>query len=332
MRAGGAEVGAWSEDIEEIQSRVETCVRVTLIEANGSTPRAAGAAMLVFATEQLGTIGGGALEFDAARHARRLLDAAAAAPMWVRDVKSYPLGPTLGQCCGGHVRLLFERLGARECDHVSGLLSKGATLLSRPVVTGVPLDSADERAAAAMVREGSAPCNLYSVGKEDWLVERANPLTFAIHLYGAGHVARSLVQIMAGTGAQIVWVDTDVARFPEEIPAHANRLVATAPHAAVEHAPADAFHLVMTCSHALDLDICHAVLRRGAFSYLGLIGSRTKRERFVRRLLELGVAPEVLDRMTCPIGADGPSGKEPAVIAIAAASEILRARDALRAP
>jgi xanthine dehydrogenase accessory factor len=118
-----------------------------------------------------------------------------------------------------------------------------------------------------------------------------------------------------------------MSRFPAPIPPHAKRLVAAAPHSAVSYAPDDAFHAVMTYSHAMDLDICHAVLKRGAFRYLGLIGSQTKRERFVRRLRELGIEGSALSRLTCPIGAGGPSSKEPFVIAIAIAAEILRLRE-----
>ena len=78
----------------------------------------------------------------------------------------------------------------------------------------------------------------------------------------------------------------------------------------------------MTYSHALDLAICHAVLRRGDFGHLGLIGSATKRARFLKRLAELGIPPAMLSRLTCPIGVPGLGGKEPSTIAISVAAQL----------
>jgi xanthine dehydrogenase accessory factor len=80
----------------------------------------------------------------------------------------------------------------------------------------------------------------------------------------------------------------------------------------------------MTYSHALDLAICHAVLRRGDFGHLGLIGSATKRVRFMKRLTELGIAPSLLARLTCPIGIPGLGGKEPSMIAVAVAAQLVQ--------
>ena len=89
-------------------------------------------------------------------------------------------------------------------------------------------------------------------------------------------------------------------------------------------APAGAWHIVMTYSHALDLAICHAVLRRGDFGHLGLIGSATKRARFMKRLTELGIAPAALARLNCPIGLPGIDGKEPGMIAVAVAAQLVQ--------
>ena len=308
-------------DLVEIDWRGRTCVRVTVIDAQGSTPREAGAAMVVCEENQSGTIGGGALEFDAAAHARKMLGAAPT--IWLRDVKAYALGPQLGQCCGGHVRLLFERLGDAELQHLTAAIKSGAAYFARPVSSGsFPADPA-ELSGAVRAKMENLRCLRFELDGQEWFAERILPETFSIYLYGAGHVARDVVRVLAGTESEIVWIDIDASRFPATIPSHAKRLVAAAPHAAVNYAPDDAIHVVMTYSHAMDLDICHAVLKRGAFRYLGLIGSQTKRERFVRRLRELGVGEDTLSRLTCPIAANGPSGKEPAVIAIAIAAEIL---------
>jgi xanthine dehydrogenase accessory factor len=79
----------------------------------------------------------------------------------------------------------------------------------------------------------------------------------------------------------------------------------------------------MTHSHALDLEICERVLRRGDFAFLGLIGSATKRAKFAKRLRDRGVADRQLARLTCPIGVPGIHSKLPAVIAVAAMAQVL---------
>ena len=92
----------------------------------------------------------------------------------------------------------------------------------------------------------------------------------------------------------------------------------------MRHAPPGAFYLVLTHSHDLDLAITEAVLRRGDFGYLGLIGSATKRARFLRRFEQRGIAPDALARLTCPIGVPGIAGKQPAVIALAVVAQLLQ--------
>jgi xanthine dehydrogenase accessory factor len=82
--------------------------RVVVERALGSTPREAGAAMLVTLEELCGTIGGGQLELDALAQGRALLSAGESSRRW--DVA---LGPAIGQCCGGHVTLLAERANER---------------------------------------------------------------------------------------------------------------------------------------------------------------------------------------------------------------------------
>ena len=91
----------------------------------------------------------------------------------------------------------------------------------------------------------------------------------------------------------------------------------------MRHAPPGAFFLVLTHEHALDLRIVEAILRRGDFAFCGLIGSKTKRAKFVHRLEERGVAAERIARLTCPIGIDGIAGKEPEVIAAGVIAQLL---------
>lgn len=290
-------------------------VRVVVAGFRGSTPRETGAAMLVWEAGQSGTIGGGALEFEAARAARRLLGAR---ELWARSLMKVPLGPALGQCCGGHVTLVLERFGAAEVV-VLGAIA-GERFL-RPVASGQSPDAPGLGAARLRRALRSGEQAVEGIVGDLMIETFARPPT-PLWLYGAGHVGRAIVRVAEELPVAITWVDTARDRFPDSIPAHVAPLVARDPARAAGHAPETAVHLVLTYSHALDLEICHAVLGRG-FRHLGLIGSASKRARFLSRLRDLGHSEMELARLACPIG-DRSLGKEPAAIALGVMAEVLR--------
>lgn len=254
---------------------------VTVMESKGSTPRDTGTRMLVARDSVSGTIGGGHLEWQAiaqARHALDECDTRMPAP-WVR---TFALGPTLGQCCGGVVTLQFA-----------------------------PLDAAAIRA---------------------W------PMAQGLHieLHGAGHVGQAIIKLLTDLDFSVRWIDTrdhgdadaclpDAAAL-QSLPAHINWLPSDCPEAEVADAPVGAIHLVLTHRHDLDLRIIEAVLRRDDSLFAGLIGSQTKRAKFLHRLQEKGLSPAQLAHMSCPIGLHGLQGKEPAVIAVAVVAQLLMLR------
>ncbi len=249
----------------------EPAVLIAVTQAQGSVPREAGTRMLVTASHAIGTIGGGHLELKAIAFARALLAGDDSTPRH----QHYPLGPALGQCCGGAVTLGFERLQARH-------------LL-------------------------------------DWPTTAAR---FHLQLYGAGHVGRAIARLLASLNVSVDWIDEREEEFPQALgdagwPDHIRKVALDAVEGEVRHAPAKSFYLVLTHQHDLDLRIAEAILRRGDFGFLGLIGSRTKRQRFEHRFLERGIAPEVIARMVCPIGLPGIAGKEPEVIAVAVVAQLL---------
>lgn len=156
----------------------------------------------------------------------------------------------------------------------------------------------------------------------EWAHER--PL-FTLQLYGAGHVGRAIVRLLEGLNCAVQWIDERESEFPlEPTAAHIERVCVEPVEAEVAVAPPGAFYLVLTHSHELDQRITEAILKRGDFGYLGLIGSKTKRARFLHRFEERGISDEVLGRLTCPIGAPGIEGKEPEVIAIAVVAQLLQ--------
>jgi xanthine dehydrogenase accessory factor len=148
---------------------------------------------------------------------------------------------------------------------------------------------------------------------------------FALQLYGAGHVGRAIVALLAGIHCRVWWIDERESEFPPSpLPRHIERVCVEPVEAEVAQAPAGAFYLVLTHSHDLDLRVGEAILRRGDFGFFGLIGSRTKRARFNHFYEQRGITSATIERMTCPIGVPGIAGKQPEVIAIAAVAQLLQ--------
>jgi len=257
--------------------RGEAAVLVTVAAARGSTPREVGAAMLVGATRQAGTIGGGRLEWEAVARARSIL-AGGAAP----GALDLPLGPALGQCCGGVVGLTFQ-----------------------PVTAALAAELARQERAAA----------------------DREPV---VYLFGAGHVGKALASALALLPLRTVWVDARAAEFPDVLPSGVEKHCPPDPRALVAEMPAGSAMLVLTHCHDLDFDLAAAGLRRGDLAHVGLIGSATKRAKFLRRFRTDGGTAAQAGRLVCPIGGEVVRDKRPAVIAALAAAEVLTALAAYR--
>jgi xanthine dehydrogenase accessory factor len=289
--------------------RLAPVARVVVAETKGSVPREVGASMLVTADRVEGTIGGGALEFEAIKSARDAL-------MVQSDrFERKPLGPSLGQCCGGAVSLLTE---VWDEDRLNALVSD---VIARPL-PGKPYEQplAVKRILAGHRSKGIVPRPGIVSG---WMIEPQTRASRSIWVWGAGHVGRAIVTVLAPLpDLDLVWIDTAEERFPRNIPHGVTTLVASNPASLISRAPNHAEHLVLTFSHALDLELCHGVLSQG-FAHLGLIGSATKRARFRSRLKALGHTSAQIDRMECPIGDPG-LGKHPQEIALGVAAAILR--------
>ena len=247
-------MAVWLDALAAAERDDQPAVLVTVLSVRGSAPREAGAKMVVSADGMAGTIGGGNLEYQCEAVARALLQAGAAGP----STRDFPLGPALGQCCGGHVTVLFEVL---------------------------------------------------------------RPPPLQIGLFGAGHVGKALVKLLADLPCRVHWVDPRPEALPANLPPNVTPVRIAQPAQAVAAMPAGSLLLVMTHDHALDFEIVAAALRRTDLPSVGLIGSATKRARFVSRLHRLGLATE---RLVCPIGLPGIEGKQPAVVAVSVAAQILQ--------
>ena len=151
-----------------------------------------------------------------------------------------------------------------------------------------------------------------------------------LQLHGAGHVGRAIATLLATLDVDVDWFDERDEGFPDATtlgspwPRHIRRTSSDTVEREVANAPAGACFLVLTHEHALDERITEAILRRGDFAFCGLIGSQTKRARFVHRFEARGVAAAAIERLVCPIGVAGIEGKAPEIIAAAVVAQLLR--------
>ena len=259
----------------------EPAVLVSVASTEGSAPREAGAWMAVFAHEQVGTIGGGHMEFEAIVRASAQL--AGAAPPDDQPLQRFALGPALGQCCGGVMHLRFE-----------------------------PVSAADVPALAT--RLGG-----------DWR-QQARPVA----LFGGGHVGAALVRVLSMLPFALRWIDSRDSVFPAHLPDGVVCEHSDPVQAAVRDVAPQSRVLIMSFSHAEDLEVLAACLLRqrkqADLPYIGLIGSKTKWATFRHRLEARGFTAEELAHVTSPIGVPGITGKEPEAIAVAVAAQLLQAR------
>ena len=292
---------------------------VTVLATEGSAPREAGTKMVVWRGGQDGTIGGGNLEYRVADQARRMLDGGQAH----FAIQDYPLGPLLGQCCGGRVRLLVERIDGESLawlDAAARACEAGAPFRLRAEIMGGGL--ARSVAAAGVDTADNSPRT--PIPEVRTLSETITPKRPRLVMFGAGHVAQAVARAFAPLPFHLDWLASREDLRPEAGGTSADILSEDELEACLEAAPADAFFAIFTHSHDLDYRLTRAALRRGDFRYLGLIGSATKRVRFERRLRDDGLTDTDLSRLTCPIGIPALKSKAPSVIAVALAAELLQ--------
>lgn len=245
-------------------------VLIEVDQVHGSTPRDQGTWMLVSKTQIFDTIGGGQLEDMAIKHAREML-------ITTNDMSSdmqIPLGPHIGQCCGGVVNLRFE------------VLEKTARVIREQVFL--------------------AEMNLQP----------------DIFIFGAGHVGKALAQALSLLPVNAILIDSrneELVKVPEYIQ---TRLTAL-PEANVRGAKANSAFIIMTHDHSLDFLIAKEALERNDATYVGMIGSKTKRATFKNWLKREQGSSVGFERLICPIGNTDVNDKRPEVIAALVTAEII---------
>ena len=288
-------------------------VLISVVQVKGSAPRDEGARMWVDAHKAWNTIGGGHLELQAIELARQML--AQAGPR--AQVRHYALGPSLGQCCGGAVWLAFEYFQPGDlgwCEDVQAHIAQG-----RKAMRKVNLSSGSSRLDFLGEAPTDAPLGSSWDEASGMLTDVVGGHTLQVVVCGAGHVGKAIVQLLGTLPVSVFWLDPRDDAWPDSIPDNVTLVQGDA--ADVVDCPDDAYWLVLTHSHALDLEIIQNVFRHKPFCFLGLIGSKTKNARF-RSQLSRRFPQELVDRMVCPIGLVQTSSKLPAVIAVSVVAQL----------
>jgi xanthine dehydrogenase accessory factor len=254
--------------------------------------------MLVTQERSAGTIGGGHLELEATALAREMLKTQHRHKTEATNDRPNIMGTDVPDSFVTH------SVAAHPVNQLSKHFSLGPSLGQ---CCGGAVDLEFEMLNAAMLNH--------------W---PADPVRFTLALFGAGHVGRAIANTVALLPCQLIWIDEREQEFPS---LHPNqncieiRCVDT-PSAEMKTLPTGSFVIVTTHSHDLDLELCEAALSRSDLGFIGLIGSETKKARFLNRLAQRNIPR--LERLVCPIGLSSILGKEPQVIAASVAAQLLQ--------
>nr|WP_312824686.1 xanthine dehydrogenase accessory protein XdhC [Acinetobacter oleivorans] len=319
----------WWTDFVAWQVDALPIVLVTVVRAAGSTPREVGATMLLRFNlqqqwQQSDTIGGGHLEFQAIDIAKEMLSGM---DTCVRRIERFNLSARLGQCCGGVMWLLFEKISpAAITSDLSASLQawRGGKHIWRAV--------SHQYASTWQIMDiEQQPSSEFHFGSsEQWQFgQQIQPYAMQVLICGAGHVGEAIVRCLLPIGVRVKWIDPRDDIFPSDLLENVQCLTTDTLEAEIEHFDRSGAVLILTHDHQLDLQLCFSALKPAAkpFAYVGMIGSKSKRAIFEKRMQIRGYTLETLRRLVCPIGVEGISSKQPATIAVAVVAQLLQAFD-----
>ncbi|MXR37073.1 xanthine dehydrogenase accessory protein XdhC [Craterilacuibacter sinensis] len=296
-------------------------IRVTVAATRGSAPREAGASMSVDATHSRGSIGGGHLEWLAIRMARDMLCNEQPAACCQRFV----LGASLGQCCGGVVDLWFEQEIPSPAPAARWRLSRVGAF--SPIHFTHAGDAPQWLAPSLAAWQPPLRVQLLTHLGKQYLLESLHDDRTPLWLYGGGHIAQAMQPMLASLPFATTWIDNRDDVLPAMNTPNITPLPSDDPAAEALLAPDGAFHLVMTHDHALDFAIVHALLAQARPGFVGLIGSKSKRARFLNRLEARNISAQQRARLCSPIGVEGIKDKSPMAIAVSCCAQLLQLRE-----
>ena len=348
----------WLSSFKKAIALNNGCVLLTVIETKGSTPCSVGD-KIIFSNKQLtfGSIGGGNLEFQALTLAKDLLNKDTNAT----HLEKYPLGATLGQCCGGYVKVMFEsfvnsstQLKKKNSwlETVSDLIEKQQDFVVATIIDNQTdkrnsgkkfvyttnsdkspsindLTSKISAGAYNLLSTNDSPTIAQYQNSSESLIEVCyekvnNTELQSVAIFGAGHISRALMPILTKLPIRIYWIDDRAEQF-EQYQGDTSQINIICDDfiSGLADLPEETYCLVITYSHKMDFDICEKIISRNSFTYLGMIGSRIKGNKFRDRLLKKGYPKETVDKFICPIGAKQKFLKSPTAIAVTIAMDLL---------
>ena len=319
---------------EYIKSGIEM-VLVTVVASSGATPRGAGAKMIVTEEGRIwGTIGGGAVEYRASLMAKQVLDEknsfGHAFSLTKDDIQN------LGMICGGAVQVYFHYIPKDNVSYMEvarkalELFEKNEDFwmisnLTKSGVFGLYSKTAGfcslEKAEWILPYLGRSP-KVVKENEEEFFVEQVH-FSERVFVFGGGHVAQELVPVLSHVGFRCVVMDdreefANEALFPQ---AEEVKLIDFERIADFVEFGKEDYVCVMTRGHSYDTSVQAQILKTPA-SYIGVIGSASKKAAVYKKLYEMGFTEADTDRITSPIGLSI-KAETPAEIAISIAGQMI---------
>lgn len=257
--------------IHEVKNLNEEIIKAKIINSEGSIPSEAGNYMLISAEEIFGTIGGGNLEYLVINKSKDLLKN----KIKKSEILSIPLGPGIGQCCGGYVQIQLTH-------HANGIKSI----------------------------ENS--------------IEKNN-----LFIFGAGHIGQALCSKSLDLNFNIHLIDSRKNFLLMNEYEDIDYIFAKEPWKLIKNLAPKAYYIILTHSHDLDFKIINQILISNSFRFIGLIGSKTKKNRFSSRLKDNGHNQKIIDLIECPVGLNIIHTKEPNEIAISIIAKLIDFKNSL---
>ena len=357
-------MNSWLKPVKTASALNNGFVLLTIISTKGSTPCSNGDKIVFSGAESVfGSIGGGNLEFKALSFAEELLSLNSNGTY----LKKYPLGASLGQCCGGYVNVMFESFIEADATNswikiVSNLIQDNEDFIVATIVDSnseiefsskkfVYLDgnlspNIDDKKISSLITKSAKDLLLLSdsptivqfenqsgalteVCFEKLLTSEFQPVV----VFGAGHISRALMPILINLPIKIYWVDDRAEQFDKyqgetsQINIICDDFVQSIPDL-----PNNSYCLVISYSHQIDFEICEKMIIQNNFSYLGMIGSEIKGKKFRERFQQKKYPEEVINKFICPIGDKQKFLKSPAAIAVTIAMDLINFIEHKRQP
>ena len=296
---------AWIDLAQTMIKEGKRSVLALITDHAGSTPRERGCWMLVDHEKIYGTLGGGTLEYSAVQAARAML---AGDSDWQRSRHEYLLGPDLGQCCGGGVKFLLEPLDQAS----SWLLSLNASDFEQADEAYLRIDLENPQEAPAIELDA----NLSNKNDPHYFIQPLSDNRPALYVFGAGHVGQAIAVTASALPIRLTLVDSRADIMTHFAAPDNCTLLCEDPLSRVQKIEHGAGVVIMTHDHDLDYQLGMELFNHPGLCFRGIIGSKSKTARFMKRYRQAGIADSLLDDLQMPLAQAAPPGKEPGVIAL----------------